>query len=373
MNLRTLPALGLALLLAGGASAAPRPEAKSWLLVDYHSGQTLVEHAADERLEPASLTKLMTAWVVFQELRAGRLALTDPVLVSRKAQRTSGSRTHLREGERVAVQDLLQGMLIQSGNDAAVALAEHVAGSEEAFAARMNQEARALNLVNTRFVSASGLPRAGHYSSARDLTRLASALIREYPEHYHWYGQREFGHNGINQRNRNTLLWRSPEVDGLKTGYTRPAGHCLVSSATRQGMRLIATVLGATSEPRRNNLGQRLLEQGFEQYETRLLFRANDAAASARVWMGEADALPVGLNRDLYLTLPRGGHGRLTTAVAVSELEAPVALGQPAGTLRLLLDQKPYSEYTLVALRAVANGDAMRQTVDRLRKWLASS
>jgi len=367
-------ALGLiAFMAASLAMAAPKPDAKSWLLMDFHSGQTLVEHAADERLEPASLTKLMTAYVVFKEIGAGRLALTEPVLVSRAAQRMRGSRMFIREGERVSVEELLQGMLIQSGNDAAVALAERVAGSEVDFATRMNEEARALGLANSQFRNASGLPHEGHYSSARDLTHLAAVLLREFPRYARWYAQREFSHNGITQRNRNTLLWRSPEVDGLKTGYTRRAGHCLVSSATRQGMRLIATVLGATSEPRRNDLGRRLLDQGFEQYETRLLYRANVATTSVRVWMGDSDALPVGLREDLYLTLPRGGHEALRATATVRDLEAPIAVGQPVGMLRLLLQDKPYSEHPLIALRAVASGNVVQQAIDRLRMWMASN
>jgi D-alanyl-D-alanine carboxypeptidase (penicillin-binding protein 5/6) len=356
--------------LAAPESAPPRLDARSWLLTDYHSGEVLAARAADERLAPASLTKLMTAYLVFREIRAGRLALKDRAVVTVKASRMPGSRMFLGIGERVPVEELLKGMLIQSGNDAAVVLAEHLAGGEESFAARMNQEARSLGMINSQFRNASGLHHPGHYASARDLSLLATVLIRDFPEYYPWYSLREFGYNGIRQPNRNTLLWREPSVDGLKTGYTRPAGHCLVSSAARHGMRLIATVLGAPSEPARNAAGRTLLDYGFGRYETRLLYQAKVPATTVRVWLGEAGELPVGLNRDLYLTLPRGAYPRLAAHALVRDLQAPVRLGQPVGTLKLLLDQKTYAEHPLIALRDVASGNMVQQAVDHLRQWL---
>ncbi len=371
-GLIALAVLLAALSLTAGAAANPAPgpalRAKSWLLMDYHSGQVLSERAADERLAPASLTKLMTAYVVFKELHAGRLKLSDAVRISRKAWRMPGSRMFVREGENVPVEELIKDMLIQSGNDAAVALAERVADSEEAFVARMNAEARALALSNSQFQNVSGLHRPGHYASARDLTRLAAVLIRDFPEYYRWYSHREFSYNGITQYNRNSLLWRSPDVDGMKTGYTRAAGHCLVSSAARDGMRLIATVLGADSEPARTEATRTLFEHGFGRYETRLLYQANVPTATVRVWLGDADRLPVGLNQDLYLTLPRGAHNRLTASATLKDLHAPVWLGQPVGTLRLMLDRNPYAEHPLIALRDVASGNFLQQAYDRMRQ-----
>lgn len=354
---------------APGLITPPRIDAKSWMIADFHSGHVLAEYRADERIDPASLTKLMTAYVVFKDLRAGKLKLGDSIKISNTAWRTPGSRMFVRAGSTVNVEDLVKGLLIPSGNDAAVALAEHLAGSETAFVARMNAEARTLSLVNTRFANSTGLPADDHYSSARDLTRLAGFLIRDFPEYYHWNAAKEYNYGGITQYNRNALLWRDGGVDGIKTGHTRSAGYCIVASATRDKMRLISTVLGAPNEQTRTEAGRALLDFGFEHFETRLLYQAAVPATEVRVWMGETETLPVGIGRDLYLTLPRGAHAKLEANVTVKDAQAPVRAGQPLGTLSLSLDKKTIADYPLVALRAVDSGNLLQRGIDSVRLW----
>jgi len=352
-----------------GLITPPKIDAKSWMVADFHSGQVLAEYRADEHIDPASLTKLMTAYLVFKEMHAGKLKLGDSIKVSNTAWRTPGSRMFIRAGSTVSAEELIKGLLIPSGNDAAVALAEHLAGSETAFVARMNTEARALSLVNTRFANSTGLPAADHYSSARDLTRLAGFLIRDFPEYYHWNAAKEFNYGGITQYNRNALLWRDGGVDGIKTGHTRSAGYCIVASATRDKMRLISTVLGAPSEQARTNAGQALIDFGFDHFETRLLYQASVPATQVYVWMGETDTLPVGIGRDLYLTLPRGAHAKLEANVAVKDARAPIRIGQPLGTVRLSLNKKTIADYPLVALRAVDSGNFLQRGIDSVRLW----
>lgn len=347
----------------------PKIDAKSWMVADFHSGHVLAEYRADERINPASLTKLMTAYVVFKDVRAGKLKLGDSIKISNTAWRMPGSRMFVRAGSTVSAEDLIKGLLIPSGNDAAVALAEHLAGSEAAFVARMNAEARTLNLVNTRFTNSTGLPTADHYSSARDLTRLAGFLIRDFPEYYRWNAAKEYNYGGITQYNRNALLWRDGGVDGIKTGHTRSAGYCIVASATRDKMRLISTVLGATSEQARTEAGQALLDFGFDHFETRLLYQADVPTIQVRVWMGETDTLPVGIGRDLYLTLPRGAHAKLEANVTVKDALAPILIGQPLGTLSLSLDKKTIADYPLVALRAVDSGNLLQRGIDSVWLW----
>ncbi len=369
-GLITPPKDGLVSREAGSRERPPpRIDAKSWMVADFHSGQVLAEYHADERIDPASLTKLMTAYVVFKDLRAGKLKLGDSIKVSNTAWRMPGSRMFVRAGSTVSAEDLIKGLLIPSGNDAAVALAEHLAGSETAFVARMNAEARTLSLVNTHYANSTGLPTADHYSSARDLTRLAGFLIRDFPEYYHWNATKEYNYGGITQYNRNALLWRDGGVDGIKTGHTRAAGYCIVASATRDKMRLISTVLGAPSEQARTEAGRALLDFGFDHFETRLLYQATVPTTEVRVWMGETETLPVGIGRDLYLTLPRGAHAKLEANVAVKDAQAPIRLGQPLGTLSLSLDKKPIADYPLVALRAVDNGNLLQRGIDSVRLW----
>lgn len=350
------------------AVTPPPVEVKTWLLLDFHSDWVLAERDALARIEPASLTKLMTAYAVFRELKQGRLRLSDEVSVSEKAWRMPGSRMFLRAGSRAAVEDLLSGMIVQSGNDATVALAEHVAGNEPAFVARMNQYAAELGMVGTHFANSTGLPDPGHYSTARDLGRLASRLLREFPEHYQRFASKEYTFNQITQHNRNALLWSDASVDGIKTGHTRSAGYCLVASAKREGMRLIAIVVGARNEQQQAAEARKLLDFGFRAYETRLLYQGATPAVSVPVWLGEAGSLPLGIGRDLYVTIPRGAHARLQADLTVPEQPvAPITAGQRLGSLKLSFNGEAFAEYPLVALREIAPGSWWQQAVDMVR------
>ena len=349
----------------------PAPAARAWLLVNHDSGEVLLEHQADEQLAPASLTKLMTAYLLFERLRNGQLKPTDAVTVSERAAVLNGSRLFLRAGSQVSLEQLIQGMLVRSANDATLALVEHMAGSEADFVAEMNARALQLGLVSTRFVNSTGLDVDGQVSSARDLTRLAGQLIRDFPDEYaRWYAIKEFNFNDIRQHNRNALLWRDASVDGVKTGRTRAAGHCLIASARRGDMRLIATVLGAPLDDGRFDGAQRMLEYGFRHFETRLVYAADSPATRVRVWMGSQAELPLGLGRSLYLTLPRGQHEKLRARLTVKDRQvAPIALGQRIGTLALDLGDQLYAEYPLVALAEVGAGNLLQQLMDRVELW----
>lgn len=349
----------------------PSVPAKAWILVDYHSGAVIGEQRADEPLPPASLTKLMTAYLLFQDLKAGRLKLTDKVTVSENAWQIAGARMFLRAGTKVSAEDLFKGMIVRSGNDATLALVEHVGGDEARFVQRMNAAAAELHLGNTRFVNSTGLHQEGQVSSARDLSTLTALLIREFPEYYPLFGTKEFTHNGIVQHNRNVLLWRMSEADGLKTGQTRSAGYCLSATARRDNMRMLAVVLGAKSDQDRADSGQRLLSFGLDRYETRLLYQANTPAVHLRIWLGDYDTLPVGTNEDIYLTLPRGSYGKLKAKLQFPDTPtAPVARGQRVGTLQLDYNAQAIAEQPLIALRAVDDGNFLQRTVDHLRLWL---
>jgi D-alanyl-D-alanine carboxypeptidase (penicillin-binding protein 5/6) len=356
---------------ASSPPEAPSPAARAWLLVDHDSGEVLAEHRADERVAPASLTKLMTAYLLFERLRDGKLKLSDAVTIGERAAALNGSRLFLRAGSQATVEQLLQGMLVRSANDATLALVEHAAGSETEFVAEMNAKALQLGLASTRFVNGTGLDADGQLSTARDLTRLAGQLIRDFPKEYaRWFAVKEFTFNDIKQHNRNALLWRDASVDGVKTGRTRAAGHCLIASARRGDMRLIATVLGAPADDGRFDGAQRLLEHGFRHFETRLLYAADSPATRVRVWMGSQSELPLGLGRNLYLTLPRGLHEKLRARLTVKDRQvAPIALGQHIGTLALDLGDKLYAEYPLVALTEVGAGNLLRQLSDRIELW----
>ena len=365
------------LLLAGPAwaSALPVPKppaigAESYLLQDFHSGQVLAEKNIDARMEPASITKIMTAYAVFKELRAGQLALDDLVLVSEKAWRTQGSRMFIEVGKRVSVEDLLQGLIVQSGNDASVALAEHVAGSEDAFAGLMNRYARELGMTGTHFVNSYGWPHQDHYTTARDIAILARHLIEEFPEHYHWYAQRQFSFNGITQHNRNRLLWRDASVDGLKTGHTDSAGYCLVTSAQREGMRLITVVLGTRSEEARAVASQSLLNYGFRFFETHKLYAAGSELTQARVWKGAREQAPLGLGMDLFVTIPRGQYERLDASMTLdSRILAPVQNGQTLGNVHVRLGEQLVAERPLLALAEVEEGSFWQRLVDEARLY----
>lgn len=360
-------------LLGSGAVVAQstlRLDAQAWLLVDHHSGAVLAEHRADVPLPPASLTKLMTAYLVFEHLHAGRLQLADPVRASANAAAAPASRLSLRAGESVTVEELLKGMIVRSANDAAVALAEHVAGSEAAFVAQMNERARAWGMTRTHFVTATGLDRPGHISTARDMSRTASALIRDFPDYYAWFALKQYAYHKARQYNSNALLWRDDSIDGVKTGHTRGAGFCLVASARRDDMRLIATVMGARDDGSRLNAAQRLLDYGFLNFETRLVYAANHPATQARVWMGETEQLALGVAQNLYVTLPRGWYAKLKPQLTIDPLlQAPVKQGQKLGMLALKLEEQVLGEYPLVALQEIGAGGLFQRTVDGIRLW----
>jgi len=317
----------------------PSLTAKGYILIDHDSNTVLAEKASTERLEPASITKLMTAYVAFNAIKSGQVSLTDEVLISDKAWRTPGSRMFIEVGKRVPVELLLQGMIVQSGNDASVAIAEHVAGTESTFAELMNQTALNLGMTGTNYVNSTGLPDPELYTTAADIAKLADAIITDFPEYYGWYSQKQFTYNGITQDNRNALLWRDPSVDGLKTGFTDAAGYCLVSSAKRDDMRLIAIVLGTESSSARANDSQALLNFGFRFFESKLLYSAGQPIADKRVWYGDPETVPVVTREDIYVVFPRGSYERLEITTSVPQtLEAPLSSETVVGNLSVMLD-----------------------------------
>ncbi len=350
--------------------AAPSLSAKSYLLLDFHSGQTLAEANADEKSEPASLTKLMTAYVVFRELAAGHIALTDQATISKKAWRTPGSRMFVEVGKKVSLEDLLKGMIIQSGNDASVAIAELVAGSEDTFAEMMNHEAKRLGMKNTHFTNSTGLPDKALYTTARDLAILTHHLIREFPEHYSWYSVRKFTYNDITQYNRNKLLWRDASVDGVKTGYTESAGYCLITSAKRSGMRLIAVVLGTESVEMRTKGNQALLSYGFRFFETHRLYAAGEPLTQTRIWKGATDVLPLGLAQALYVSIPREQYDKLQAEMNLdATILAPATKGQAFGTVNVRLEDRLLAEKPLIALKDVPEGSLWQRLMGEARLW----
>jgi len=349
----------------------PPPDlpARAFVLIEAQSGTELAAVNADLRLSPASLTKLMTAYLLFGDLRAGKLKLDEVVTVSRYAARLPGARMFLREGEQAPVEELFKGMLVQSGNDATFALIEHASGSLPVFVARMNAMAAELGLANTHFANATGLSNPQHYSSARDLTRLAVALMRDFPEYAGWFALKEFGWAGIVQQNRNRLL-RDPGVDGLKTGHIENAGYCLVASAQRDGMHLIATLLGTDSEQARARSGRRLLDFGFNKFETRLLYRSGESIAALPVWLGESDAVTLGVLQDTWFTLPRGSITALSTQPILPHTRlAPVKRGEAVGQLKLVHSGQVLAELPLIALSDVPEGNLAKRASDQLRLW----
>lgn len=362
----------------GRAVADPPPDvpppnigAQAWVLMDHDSGRVLAERHADKPLPPASLTKLMTAYVLFGKLKTGQLHLDDRITIGPQAVRAKGARLFLRAGTTARAEDLLKGLIVISANDATIALVERVAKNEANFVVDMNATARALELRHTVFANATGHDEQGHVSTARDLSRLASALIRDFPEYYPWFALKEFSYQDITQYNQNALLWRDLGADGVKTGQSRSAGYCLIASASHDGMRLLATVLGARDEHARVAGGQKLLAHGFRHFETRLLYAADVPALRVRVWMGDQSALPVGVGQNLYLTLPRGWHEKLSARLTVKELPyAPIHAGQAVGTLALDIDRQPFAEYPLIALKDIGQGNLFRRTIDKIHLWL---
>ena len=345
--------------------AAPTLAAKAWLLIDNNSGRVLAEHNSHQRVEPASLTKMMTAYVVLYEMRNGSFRADDQVRVSEKAWRMKGSRMFIEVNTQVSVEELLKGMIIQSGNDATVALAEHAAGSEAAFVELMKQHARTLGMTGTHFTNSTGWPDPDHYTTPYDLAILSRALIRDFPEHYSWYRIKEYTYNNIRQFNRNRLLWLDERVDGIKTGHTESAGYCLVASAQQDDMRLISVVLGTDSENARAAASRKLLNYGFRFYETFLLHHASEPLQNMRIWKGEQETLPLGLQNDLYITIPRGQRNKVKANMTLeTNLVAPAKKGQAYGSVNIMLGDEELSQQPLVALEDVPEGGIWRQLVD---------
>ncbi len=348
--------------------APPGIAAKSYVLMDADTDRIIAERNSNEPLHPASLTKIMTGYVAAGELRGGRLSLADEVLVSVNAWETPGSRTFIREGTRVSVSDLLRGIIIQSGNDASVALAEHIAGSEGAFATMMNRQAAELGMSATLFQNATGLPAEDHYTSARDLAILTRDYIRKYPENYRIYSEKSFKYNNIDQPNRNQLLRRDRTVDGVKTGHTDAAGYCLVVSAKRDGMRLISVIMGAATSDIRVRETQKLLTYGFRFFETKRLYEAEVPLRTSAVWYGAADSVEVGLRAPVVLTIPRGHYENVSAELRLPNLlEAPIVAGGEIGALRLTLNDEEIYAAPLVALQAVEEAGFFAKAEDFVR------
>ncbi|MDR1995710.1 D-alanyl-D-alanine carboxypeptidase family protein [Azonexus sp.] len=350
---------------------APTLAAKSWLLLEVGSGQILSAEKPDEQLDPASLTKLMTAYLTFSALRQKTLNLNQTLPVSEKAWRTGGSKMFVRVGHQVAVDDLLKGVIVQSGNDACVVLAEGIAGSEENFAQMMNREAQRLDMKNSSFRNATGLPDPQHYTTARDLSLLAAALIRDFPEEYRrYYSMKEFSYNNIKQPNRNRLLWLDPTVDGMKTGHTEAAGYCLIASALRSPRRLLSVVLGTASDSTRISESLKLLNWGFLSYDAVPLYAKDQAVSSLRVWKGAQNQVKAGFESDFIIAVPKGMADKIKAElVSQQPLMAPVQAGQQIGTLKLSLDGQAYGDYPVHALESVPVAGIVGRAVDTVKLW----
>lgn len=355
-------------LIYADVTAIPAPpgiKANAYLLQDFDSGKILASKNIDQKMPPASLTKMMTVYVVSSELGSGRITLDDEVLVSKKAWKMPGSRMFIEVNKKVSVGDLLKGVIIQSGNDASVALAEYVSGSEEVFVEFMNQYASKLGMSNSHFMNSTGLPDEQHYTTAKDMAILAAALIRDVPEIYALHSVKEFTFNKITQQNRNKLLWRDPDVDGIKTGHTEAAGFCLVASAKKENMRLITVVMGSESEGARAKATQSLLGYGFRFYETQKLYGANENITSVKVWKGDTEALVLGLDTDLYVTFPRGQKSQLRTEFNLSKKYiAPVNRGNVLGNLKITLADEDIADAKLIALQSVNEGSVIVRLKD---------
>jgi D-alanyl-D-alanine carboxypeptidase (penicillin-binding protein 5/6) len=349
----------------------PKVSAEAFLLIDFHSGHVLAEKRANERVEPASLTKIMTGFVVINELANGNLSMDDMVTISKKAWKMPGSKMFIEVGKKVSVSDLIKGMVIQSGNDASVALAEHVAGSEEVFAQLMNKYAVSLGMNNTNYVNATGMPHPDHYTTANDLAILTQELINQFPTEYKWYSEKKFTFNNITQYNRNKLLWQDPTVDGLKTGHTESAGYCLVSSAKRENVRLVSVVLGTNSAKTRIQESQKLLNYGFRFFETHKLYEAKQRLNDVKVWEGTRDLIGVGLTEDLHITIPRGQYKNIKIESSVHDvIKAPLTEGQELGKLTVTLGDQLVAEKTLVALDPVEEGSFFKKVMDQIKLFI---
>ena len=352
------------------APAPPIIGAKSYLIIDGKTGQELASLDPDTPLAPASLTKIMTTYVVFAALKQGQIQLEDEVTISERAWRMPGSRMFVEVGKRVKIQDLLLGMIVQSGNDASVALAEHIAGTEGVFAQMMNQSAQQLGMHSSNFLNATGLPAEGHMTTARDLATLSRAIIEEFPDYYAWHAIKEFTFNDIKQSNRNSLLWRDPSVDGLKTGHTDDAGYCLVASAQRDGMRIISVVLGTSSTKARTSGSQALINYGFRFFETRLLYKAGQEVTTARIWKSANLTSRLGVLEDLYITVRRGTYEQLESTIDIPAIvEAPISAGQPVAELKISLGEELVVSTSLRALDDNPTGSLWQRTKDSVSLW----
>ncbi len=349
----------------------PKIAANSYILQDFNSGQIIAELDSSKQIEPASLTKMMSTYVIEYELKNGNISMQDKVKISTKAWKMPGSRMFVEVNSKVSVEDLLKGVIIQSGNDATVALAEFVAGSEESFVSLMNAYAGKLGMTGTHFVNSTGLPHEEHYTTAKDLAILVTAMIRDFPEQYLWHSEKVFTYNGIKQYNRNKLLWQDKHVDGVKTGHTESAGYCLAASAVKNDMRLIAIVLGTKSESARATEAQKLLTFGFRFYETHRLYEAGQELTTAPIWKGETDALSLGLSNDLWITIPRGQYKDLTATMSLdTKIIAPAQAGKVYGTVNLDIAGEPYLVRDLVALQSIAEGGFISGIIDELKMML---
>ena len=361
--------------LAAAEQALPLPPAppiaaRAYLLADFPSGRLLVQQGINDRVEPASLTKLMTAYLTFTAIKQGRLKMDQVLPVSEKAWRTEGSRMFIEMNRPVTVAELIQGMIIQSGNDACITLAEGIAGSEEVFAQMMNQQAARLGMKNTHYMNSTGLPHAQHYTTAYDLSLLAAAIIRDFPEDFKYYSMKEYRYNNITQPNRNRLLWLDPSVDGMKTGHTESASYCLIATAKRNPMRLISVVLGTSSDNVRATESQKLLNYGFQFFESKRLYARNQTVSTLPIWKGSEKTLRAGVSQDLLITLPKGYYSRVKATVTSKQpLLAPISAGQVVGTIQLTLDDKPFASYPLVALDNVAVGNVFGRALDTVKLW----
>ncbi|HHL32361.1 MAG TPA: D-alanyl-D-alanine carboxypeptidase [Oceanospirillales bacterium] len=351
----------------------PQIAANSYLLMDFNSETLLAEFDVNKKVEPASITKMMTAYVVFSELKSGNLQMGDLVTVSEKAWRTGGSKMFIEVNKKVSIENLVKGMIIQSGNDACVALAEHIAGSEETFADLMNQHAVKIGMQNSNFINATGLPAENHYITAMDAAKLAKAIILEFPDYFEIFSEKEFTFNKITQHNRNTLLWRDPSVDGFKTGHTEAAGYCLVATAKRNGMRLITVVMGTESQKARADESQKLFNYGYRFFETNLLYKANEKRVNIEVWKGVDESVDLGLAQDLYITIPRGQYNNLQAKVDMPNyITAPISKKQIIGQLNIQLHDKVVAVKNLVALKSVQAGGWWTRMTDGVGLWFKS-
>lgn len=365
--------IGPVLVAAPLIPAPPQLSASSYILMDAYTGDILVEHNVDEELPPASLTKLMTSYIIEYELARGNLSLDDQVSVSVKAWRMEGSRMFIREGTKVSLEDLMRGIIIQSGNDASVAAAEHIAGSESAFADLMNQHAQLLGMKNTRFVNSTGFPAEGHYSTVHDIAKLSRAKILQFPENYSMYSEKYFTYNNIRQPNRNKLLWRDKTVDGLKTGHTDDAGYCLAASALRNGTRLITVVMGTKSDEARAAESQKLLDYGFRYYETRKLYSRGQVINNAHVWGGSRATVKVGFAEDVLVTIPRQQSDSIPAVLDMKkEIVAPISVGDVLGKVVVGTEGNILLEHSVVALEAVDEGGFFKRTFDNIKLFFSN-